>query len=745
MTEEAPRAGRARLRDTLKDASAGPLILLTPFLVFVRHNDYSLIRPEMLVCIAALVILGLLLGLAMALGGSVLRVPIAAALITLVADIQSTWFDSWGLPIATAFAVSLLLAWLLRRHLCTILSIVFGVMLVTTLVVPSGTQWQLRHSEREAESDGSKPPIVHIVLDEQAGVEGIPREFDPNGQAATQLRDFYMERGFSVFGRAYSRYYDTYTSLSHLVNLDESNEALRYFEGAFRQGMSVTRNAYFEELTRRGYRIHVYQSDYMDFCHGDGAIDIASCLTYDLEKIKSIETAPLPIREKVLTIAGMYTQISFLLKELRAGLPAWGVDVGMTASVSAMGLVDLLIEQLSDIRPGSVHFVHLLLPHQPYAYRENCELRPLVGEWLRAWDASANPQRNTDATRARRYPLYLEQMSCTHLQLDRMFDAMRSAGEFERALIVIHGDHGSRLDRGPHARSTEWDLTAPDMVDAYSTLFAVKTPREAAVYDRRRLSLEQLLEHVVHRGTVRGEQAVSESGEPFVYLQLNSGVMATRGLPEFAHGSVATGIEELRRLAESTPTVANYIDLGLAYYRNRRYSDALRANTQAVRLGPENAVAYNNLCSTHVALQAFDEAIRACRRSLEIDPGFERAANNLELAQDKKRAADNELQELRRKASAEPSYQTYFNLAFAYHNRKALRESIQYYEKAIALDPDVAVTHNNACAAYNDLELWDEALSACRRALQLDPDLVRARNNLRIAKNGKRASKPDPG
>ena len=108
MTETVPDPAvasprRARLHHTLREASAGPLILLTPFLVFVKHNDYSLTRPEMLICLATLLILGFLLGLAMARGGSVVRVTIAAVLITLVADIQSSWFHSWGLPIATAF------------------------------------------------------------------------------------------------------------------------------------------------------------------------------------------------------------------------------------------------------------------------------------------------------------------------------------------------------------------------------------------------------------------------------------------------------------------------------------------------------------------------------------------------------------------------------------------------------------------------------------------------------------------
>ena len=220
---------------------------------------------------------------------------------------------------------------------------------------------------------------------------------------------------------------------------------------------------------------------------------------------------------------------------------------------------------------------------------------------LRALHRNATPaRRGPDATRSTWSRWTARTTSSTAL-----FDAMQSAGGFERAIFIIHGDHGSRLDRGPHARTNEWDLTGPDMMDAYSTLFAVKLPGEVGAYDRRVLSLEQLLEHVVHRGTTRGERALSakaKSPSSTCKLELRQRwrVAISRSSPTESYPPRSRNCAAWRKANRRSRTISR---LGLAYFRNRLYAEALEANTKAVALGPEDPIAYNNLCSTHIALQ----------------------------------------------------------------------------------------------------------------------------------------------
>ena len=48
-----------------------------------------------------------------------------------------------------------------------------------------------------------------------------------------------------------------------------------------------------------------------------------------------------------------------------------------------------------------------------------------------------------------RYSRYLEQVSCTHKLLSRMFDALVEADVFDESILLVHGDHGSRITTAP--------------------------------------------------------------------------------------------------------------------------------------------------------------------------------------------------------------------------------------------------------------------------------------------------------
>ena len=58
---------------------------------------------------------------------------------------------------------------------------------------------------------------------------------------------------------------------------------------------------------------------------------------------------------------------------------------------------------------------------------------------------------------------------------------------------------------------------------------------------------------------------------------------------------------------------------------------------RALRLDPNSATAYNNMCSSHNKLKQWDLAEAACRKSLELDPDSELAKNNLAWAESGKR------------------------------------------------------------------------------------------------------------
>jgi hypothetical protein len=547
-----------------------PALLLTPLVVFLRHHGYPLFAPEALICIVVLSSIGLILGLPGAIGGRYPAILILAGSITLVVDIQLQLFDGWNQAVIGIFAISALSLFALGSRLSRITVVMAWALLLTSFWLPAEPQLQSWQSEpRESPLPESPPLVLHIILDEQIGIEGVPGGFDPEGRTAEQLRSFYLDRGFRVFGRAYSRYYDSEESLSNLLNFSSSLEPSVFYRGEFSSGKSMQRNAYFDEMIQRGYRVKVYQSDYMDFCSidragGEVVATVASCHEYALETIASIEKAPLAVVQKTRLILAMFSRLSFLITEAQRGynsfrltvanlgltLPEWVPDVGRVSSVSAMSVFDRLQRDLADAEPGSLFFAHLLLPHFPYAYDDRCELRPNMRGWLNGWARTPNGRRNNTKSRRRRYPLYLEQVACTHQKLAEVFDAMQRHGQFDDAIVIVQGDHGSRIDMGPPRHGIARSLRRRDYIDAFSTLYAIKFPGEEPLYDRRILPIDELLARHIQDGEL--PPGIEWAPRPVVHLS-RSGTSAARRarasgalprmvehpLPPFSHGKIS--------------------------------------------------------------------------------------------------------------------------------------------------------------------------------------------------------------
>jgi tetratricopeptide (TPR) repeat protein len=82
-------------------------------------------------------------------------------------------------------------------------------------------------------------------------------------------------------------------------------------------------------------------------------------------------------------------------------------------------------------------------------------------------------------------------------------------------------------------------------------------------------------------------------------------------------------------LVKKSPTADNYINLSLMQYNLKDFDACIASCQQALNLDPQNAIAYNNICSAYNAMRQWEKAAVACRKALEIDPDFERARNNL--------------------------------------------------------------------------------------------------------------------
>ena len=151
------------------------------------------------------------------------------------------------------------------------------------------------------------------------------------------------------------------------------------------------------------------------------------------------------------------------------------------------------------------------------------------------------------------YPLYLTQLQCAHRTLQNFFQTLDNAGIYEKANIIVHGDHGSRIALHNLGERSGYDpefMPSPrTLVDYFGTLYAFKTAGPVhGEYRRDLLSVSTLLDANssdtipaensgnadAHVDLVEWDDAcesLSDVGAPGCRL------LPTR-LPPFAHGDI---------------------------------------------------------------------------------------------------------------------------------------------------------------------------------------------------------------
>jgi tetratricopeptide (TPR) repeat protein len=118
------------------------------------------------------------------------------------------------------------------------------------------------------------------------------------------------------------------------------------------------------------------------------------------------------------------------------------------------------------------------------------------------------------------------------------------------------------------------------------------------------------------------------------------GATAQNALQRFP--SDATSIAYARQaesLSHPAPprSADDFVNLSLTYYRSGNYGQSIDAAREALKLQPDDAVAYNNIAAAYAQMHEWDQAIEAAHRAVELMPGFQLAQNNLAWAESQKR------------------------------------------------------------------------------------------------------------
>ena len=399
---------------------------------------------------------------------------------------------------SAAVAVLAALLWLLREHATKILCVIFVTLIGLTLV-PRQSQLasdrQRAALRRPAAANAAAPLLIHLLLDEHIGVEGLPPEIPAARALRAELIEFYTSRGFRLFGGAYSQYANTFNSIANLLNFavargQSSVPAARLEEAEW----DLKEAAYFQLLQQRGYRLHVYQSSLhgpvpcgrraaagLHDVSGQEPADAAGTAparrregACDCERNRHAVESPARREQSLRARSSAARCCAIGLAGCRRGAGNRRCSVRCPCPTCSIDSSDDVLRHPR----GHAFFAHLLLPHYPYVFDRRCELRPRTSDWLTNRIASTDALvYNTADSRAQKYERYAEQIRCVLTLLDGLLTSSRAAACSRRH------DHRQRRSWLADSRAfpTGTDvasgvLTDSDYRDTFSTLYAISAP-----------------------------------------------------------------------------------------------------------------------------------------------------------------------------------------------------------------------------------------------------------------------------
>ncbi len=522
--EDTPDAGTRARFEIITPA----LLLLGPLFHQLRLHGYPLFRLDVLLVAAGTVLVGTILGLAIHRARLPLRLAIIVLVLAIVWDLYGTGGSLQWAVISVGTVMLLVLT--LRAHITTITFAVSIPVLLSTLLPPIDRVETTSGSWSAVPGNRELPPVFHFVLDEHGGFAGLAD--DP--ALVADLRAWYEERGFHVLPNAYSPYFDTYNALPNLVNFSTQPVDARNLHVSPGSPPAVRENRYFDAMRARGYGVRVYQSDYLDFCGGATPPALMSCLTYPANSLSYAAgmALPTPARARLLVHYLLANRSYFFDRALvlydrrirptlaNAGASATlGAGRGGRVSPPIGEVLDRIEQDLAHGAGGTLFFAHLLVPHYPYQYDATCRVRERLRDRLdRASPSAPEGMDNTPASRERRLALYGDQVRCLMRELSTFFGTLDSLGAYDPAVVILHGDHGSRIVlRRPEGRANVGQLTRQDLLDGYSTLFAVRAPGIPAGSDTVTAGIGELLSALV-TAEFRVAELAPPRREPTVFI-----------------------------------------------------------------------------------------------------------------------------------------------------------------------------------------------------------------------------------
>lgn len=184
-------------------------------------------------------------------------------------------------------------------------------------------------------------------------------------------------------------------------------------------------------------------------------------------------------------------------------------------------------------------------------------------------------------------------------------------------------------------------------------------------------------------------------------------------------------------VATPIPSVQDHMELGMEYFEQGQFDEAIAEFQAAIELEPDCADAYRNMGTIYGEQDSLVEAVAAYEKAIEIDPDFGEAYGDLAGVYVNLERLAEAIATGEKGIELVPDYgMGHNNLGFAYHMQGMYNEAIAQYQEAIRIDPDSVKAHDNLGMTYYEQGRFDEAAAEWEESIHINPDSAIAHNNL---------------
>jgi len=180
------------------------------------------------------------------------------------------------------------------------------------------------------------------------------------------------------------------------------------------------------------------------------------------------------------------------------------------------------------------------------------------------------------------------------------------------------------------------------------------------------------------------------------------------------------------------------LNQGYAAYERKDFDRAISDFSEAIRLNPNYALAFNRRGLAYGKKKEYDRAIADYSEAIRLDPKDASAFNRRGMTYDDKKEYDRAIADYSEAIRLDAKNADLFNnRGFAYLGKKEYDRAIADLNEAIRLDPNYALPVINRGRVYHDKREYDRAIANYSEAIRLDPKDASAFYNRGIAKQSK--------